>query len=156
MNTGISFVEILPGIWQCWSSHRHWIRDLCAFLLDQCVLHHHPRLGALLLFGLLTCWWATLFHTSSKHGASESNLISLFFVENQELLHSSNMNFCTDVPWRTCDNSWNTRYCITPDERLNVSCWHQVDYWPNDFICATSLGNLSHGLLKDPVKEFWE
>ncbi|EFN64415.1 Sodium- and chloride-dependent GABA transporter 1 [Camponotus floridanus] len=59
-----------------------------------------------------------------------------------------------DVPWRTCDNSWNTRYCITPDERLNVSCWQ--DYWPNDFICATSLGNLSHELLKDPVKEFWE
>ncbi|KYM92315.1 Sodium- and chloride-dependent GABA transporter 1 [Atta colombica] len=60
-----------------------------------------------------------------------------------------------DVPWRTCDNSWNTRYCITPDERLNVSCW-QDDYWPNNVICATSLGNLSHGLLKDPVKEFWE
>ncbi|KAL6441411.1 hypothetical protein ACFW04_003554 [Cataglyphis niger] len=60
-----------------------------------------------------------------------------------------------DVPWRTCDNSWNTRYCITPDERLNVSCW-QDDHWPNDSICATSLGNLSHELLKDPVKEFWE
>lgn len=60
-----------------------------------------------------------------------------------------------DVPWRTCDNSWNTRYCITPDERLNVSCW-QDDYWPNNVICATSFGNLSHRLLKDPVKEFWE
>ncbi|XP_036149871.1 sodium- and chloride-dependent GABA transporter 1 isoform X2 [Monomorium pharaonis] len=61
-----------------------------------------------------------------------------------------------DVPWRTCDNSWNTRYCITPDERLNVSCW-QVDHWQNNLtICSTSLGNLSHGLLKDPVKEFWE
>ncbi|XP_012233010.1 sodium- and chloride-dependent GABA transporter 1 [Linepithema humile] len=60
-----------------------------------------------------------------------------------------------DLPWRSCDNSWNTRYCITPDERLNVSCWED-DYWPNNIICATSLGNLSHELLKDPVKEFWE
>ncbi|KAM0727670.1 Sodium and chloride-dependent GABA transporter 1 [Formica fusca] len=60
-----------------------------------------------------------------------------------------------DVPWRTCDNSWNTRYCITADERLNVSCWKD-DHRPNNITCATSLGNLSHELLKDPVKEFWE
>ncbi|XP_071645280.1 GABA neurotransmitter transporter-1B isoform X1 [Temnothorax longispinosus] len=61
----------------------------------------------------------------------------------------------TDVPWGTCDNSWNTRYCITTRERLNVSCWEN-DHWPNNMICATPLGNLSHELLKDPVKEFWE
>ncbi|XP_011688581.1 PREDICTED: sodium- and chloride-dependent GABA transporter 1 isoform X2 [Wasmannia auropunctata] len=60
-----------------------------------------------------------------------------------------------DVPWRTCDNSWNTRYCLTAEERLNVTCW-QDDYWPNNVICTTSFGNLSHELLKDPVKEFWE
>ncbi|XP_011882963.1 PREDICTED: sodium- and chloride-dependent GABA transporter 1-like isoform X1 [Vollenhovia emeryi] len=57
-----------------------------------------------------------------------------------------------DVPWRTCDNSWNTRFCITPDERLNVSCWQD----DSNIICATSRGNLSHKVLKDPVKEFWE
>ncbi|KAF7419119.1 hypothetical protein HZH68_001772 [Vespula germanica] len=57
-----------------------------------------------------------------------------------------------DVPWRNCGNSWNTNYCITPIDRLKAVCWPDED----DTICATSIGNLSHTLLNDPVKEFWE
>ncbi|XP_033224528.1 sodium- and chloride-dependent GABA transporter 1-like [Belonocnema kinseyi] len=57
-----------------------------------------------------------------------------------------------DVPWRTCDNTWNTRYCITPTERLKTRCWIES----TDTICATRIGNMSHTLLKDPVKEFWD
>ncbi|XP_032671695.1 sodium- and chloride-dependent GABA transporter 1-like [Odontomachus brunneus] len=55
-----------------------------------------------------------------------------------------------DVPWRSCDNSWNTRYCITSD----ALCWQNE--LSNDTMCATSIGNLSTTFLKDPVKEFWE
>lgn len=57
-----------------------------------------------------------------------------------------------DLPWRTCGNPWNTRYCLTPTERLEALCWTQDE----DVICSTPIGNLSHALLKDPVKEFWE
>ncbi|XP_033331052.2 GABA neurotransmitter transporter-1B [Megalopta genalis] len=57
-----------------------------------------------------------------------------------------------DVPWRTCNNSWNTRFCLTSTERAEIECWPD----DNDTICATSIGNLSHVFLKDPVKEFWE
>ncbi|XP_024947468.1 sodium- and chloride-dependent GABA transporter 1 isoform X2 [Cephus cinctus] len=57
-----------------------------------------------------------------------------------------------DIPWRTCDNPWNTRYCITPSERLNAVCWFDG----LETVCSTSVGNLSQVLLKDPVKEFWE
>ncbi|XP_043525212.1 sodium- and chloride-dependent GABA transporter 1-like [Frieseomelitta varia] len=57
-----------------------------------------------------------------------------------------------DVPWRTCGNSWNTRYCLTSSERLEALCWPEDE----DTICSTSIGNLSHTLLRDPVKEFWE
>ncbi|XP_043793646.1 sodium- and chloride-dependent GABA transporter 1-like isoform X2 [Apis laboriosa] len=57
-----------------------------------------------------------------------------------------------DLPWRTCGNPWNTRYCLTPTERLEALCWTQDE----DIICSTPIGNLSHALLKDPVKEFWE
>ncbi|XP_025157242.1 sodium- and chloride-dependent GABA transporter 1 isoform X2 [Harpegnathos saltator] len=59
-----------------------------------------------------------------------------------------------DVPWRGCDNSWNTRYCITAEELLSAVCW--PDEFTGDTVCATSIGNLSTTLLKDPVKEFWE
>nr|KAF7439603.1 hypothetical protein H0235_001994 [Vespula pensylvanica] len=58
----------------------------------------------------------------------------------------------SDVPWRNCGNSWNTNYCITPIDRLKAVCWPDEE----DTICATSIGNLSHTLLNDPVKEFWE
>ncbi|XP_076227429.1 GABA neurotransmitter transporter-1B isoform X2 [Nomia melanderi] len=37
-------------------------------------------------------------------------------------------------------------------ERAETVCWPD----DNDTICATSIGNLSHTLMKDPVKEFWE
>lgn len=57
-----------------------------------------------------------------------------------------------DLPWRTCGNPWNTRYCLTSTERLEALCWAQDE----DIICSTPIGNLSHALLKDPVKEFWE
>ncbi|XP_017752454.1 PREDICTED: sodium- and chloride-dependent GABA transporter 1-like [Eufriesea mexicana] len=57
-----------------------------------------------------------------------------------------------DVPWRTCGNHWNSRYCLTPTERLEMLCWPE----DQDTICSTSIGNLSHTLLRDPVKEFWE
>ncbi|XP_047357289.1 sodium- and chloride-dependent GABA transporter 1-like isoform X1 [Vespa velutina] len=58
----------------------------------------------------------------------------------------------SDVPWRNCGNSWNTNYCITPIDRLKAICWPDE----KDTICATSIGNFSHTLLNDPVKEFWE
>ncbi|KAI4504589.1 hypothetical protein M0802_000139 [Mischocyttarus mexicanus] len=58
----------------------------------------------------------------------------------------------SDVPWRTCGNSWNTNYCITPIDRLNAVCWPDEE----DTVCATSIGNFSHTLLRDPVQEFWE
>ncbi|KAF7998236.1 hypothetical protein HCN44_009634 [Aphidius gifuensis] len=58
----------------------------------------------------------------------------------------------SDVPWRTCDNSWNTRYCISPIDRLSMTCWTR----DNVTMCQTSMGDLSAAILKDPVKEFWE
>lgn len=62
------------------------------------------------------------------------------------------MNFI-DVPWRTCDNSWNTRLCISAADQLNKLCWKDES---NDTICPTPFGNFSHSIMKDPVKEFWE
>ncbi|XP_014214734.1 sodium- and chloride-dependent GABA transporter 1-like [Copidosoma floridanum] len=58
----------------------------------------------------------------------------------------------SDVPWRTCDNPWNTKYCITPIDRMRSTCWSTA----NDTVCSTYIGNLSHKMLRDPVKEFWE
>lgn len=58
-----------------------------------------------------------------------------------------------DVPWRTCDNSWNTRLCISAADQLNKLCWKDES---NDTICPTPFGNFSHSIMKDPVKEFWE
>ncbi|XP_015518474.1 GABA neurotransmitter transporter-1B [Neodiprion pinetum] len=58
----------------------------------------------------------------------------------------------SDVPWRSCDNSWNTGYCIKPIDRLEANCWSSGQ----ETICNTPIGNVTATLLKDPVKEFWE
>ncbi|XP_063982875.1 sodium- and chloride-dependent GABA transporter 1-like [Diachasmimorpha longicaudata] len=60
----------------------------------------------------------------------------------------------SDVPWRTCNNYWNSEYCITPEERLRASCWSDIH--GNITMCQTSIGNYSTVVLKDPVKEYWE
>lgn len=64
-----------------------------------------------------------------------------------------------DVPWRTCNNFWNTANCVNPYERKNLLCWDQMTV--NKTItkmCALSASNINvtASALTDPVKEFWE
>lgn len=67
------------------------------------------------------------------------------------------MSLRADVPWRTCNNYWNTRFCINPYDRKGLNCWEK--YNANNTItkvCQMSSYNVSISDLTDPVKEFWE
>jgi len=67
------------------------------------------------------------------------------------------MSLRSDVPWRTCNNYWNTEHCVNPYDRSSLTCWEQ--YNPNNTfskICAINSVNISVSDLTDPVKEFWE
>ncbi|GLV42939.1 GABA transporter [Carabus blaptoides fortunei] len=67
------------------------------------------------------------------------------------------MSMRADVPWRTCSNYWNTKYCVNPYDRSSLLCWEQ--YNQNNTItkyCAVNQFNISLSDLTDPVKEFWE
>ncbi|XP_045456543.1 sodium- and chloride-dependent GABA transporter 1 [Melitaea cinxia] len=63
------------------------------------------------------------------------------------------MSMRSDVPWRTCDNYWNTDTCVNPYDRTNLTCWSDFDM--NTF-CTLNGKNVSKAVLSDPVKEFWE
>lgn len=67
------------------------------------------------------------------------------------------MLFVADVPWRTCNNYWNTKFCVNPYDRSELFCWDQ--YNPNNTytkICSLNQYNVTVNQLTDPVKEFWE
>lgn len=59
----------------------------------------------------------------------------------------------SDVPWRTCDNYWNTDTCVNPYDRTNLTCWSDFD---RNTFCTLNGKNISKAVLSDPVKEFWE
>lgn len=64
------------------------------------------------------------------------------------------------MPWRTCNNFWNTANCVNPYERKNLLCWDQITVNKTiSKVCALSTTanmNVSASALTDPVKEFWE
>nr|CAD7401055.1 unnamed protein product [Timema cristinae] len=62
-----------------------------------------------------------------------------------------------NVPWRTCNNYWNTPNCVNAYERLNLTCWdHAYNSTAVNRMCAVNQYNISMKELSDPVKEFWE
>ncbi|KAH9643954.1 hypothetical protein HF086_016504 [Spodoptera exigua] len=63
------------------------------------------------------------------------------------------MSMRSDVPWRTCDNYWNTATCVNPYDRKNLTCWSTMDMTT---FCTLNGKNISKAVLSDPVKEFWE
>ncbi|KAG7296835.1 hypothetical protein JYU34_019691 [Plutella xylostella] len=63
------------------------------------------------------------------------------------------MSMRADVPWRTCDNYWNTATCVNPYDRKNLTCWSTTDMTS---YCTLNGRNVSKIALSDPVKEFWE
>ncbi|KAJ8985874.1 hypothetical protein NQ317_006248 [Molorchus minor] len=62
-----------------------------------------------------------------------------------------------DVPWRTCSNYWNTKFCVNPYDRSALHCWEKLNL-NNTYskICHIGALNVSANDLTDPVKEFWE
>lgn len=68
------------------------------------------------------------------------------------------MSLRSDVPWRTCNNWWNTANCVNPYERNQLPCWNVFDHKLNKTvrICSLAGTNLTTSQITDPVKEFWE
>ncbi|KAG5899476.1 hypothetical protein JTB14_015327 [Gonioctena quinquepunctata] len=67
------------------------------------------------------------------------------------------MSLRSDVPWRTCNNYWNTKFCVNPYDRKALTCWEK--YNPNNTftkVCQLNKYNVTVNDLTDPVKEFWE
>ncbi|CAB0043929.1 unnamed protein product [Trichogramma brassicae] len=109
---------------------------------------------------VLSCWtniyyiiilaWALFyFLVSIGTGITTSAFFKIYTSHDKDRALSFSSQ---DVPWRTCGNSWNSKYCVTPDELLKTPCWSHH----NQTVCKTMIGNYSHVLLRDPVKEFWE
>ncbi|XP_004923491.1 sodium- and chloride-dependent GABA transporter 1 [Bombyx mandarina] len=63
------------------------------------------------------------------------------------------MSMRSDVPWRNCDNYWNTPSCVNPYDRKNLTCWSSKDM---STYCILNGKNFTKAMLSDPVKEFWE
>uniref|UniRef100_A0A1A9WQD1 Transporter n=1 Tax=Glossina brevipalpis TaxID=37001 RepID=A0A1A9WQD1_9MUSC len=66
------------------------------------------------------------------------------------------MSMRSDVPWRSCNNSWNTASCVNPYSRKDLLCWDQMVNKSTTKICSLATGNITASELTDPVKEFWE
>uniref|UniRef100_A0A182QCT8 Transporter n=1 Tax=Anopheles farauti TaxID=69004 RepID=A0A182QCT8_9DIPT len=67
------------------------------------------------------------------------------------------MSLRADVPWRTCDNAWNSINCVNPYDRKDLLCWETLGVNGTiTKICSLNSNNVSVTDLADPVKEFWE
>ncbi|XP_035909996.1 sodium- and chloride-dependent GABA transporter 1-like [Anopheles stephensi] len=67
------------------------------------------------------------------------------------------MSLRADVPWRTCDNAWNSINCVNPYDRKDLLCWETLGVNGTlTKICSLNSNNVSMSDLADPVKEFWE
>lgn len=64
--------------------------------------------------------------------------------------------FLLDVPWRSCNNYWNTPYCVNPYDRKNLLCWDSYTSGVPTKLCQLNQYNLTLKEMSDPVKEFWE
>ncbi|KAF7989287.1 hypothetical protein HCN44_007961 [Aphidius gifuensis] len=61
------------------------------------------------------------------------------------------------LPWGSCNNYWNTKYCVSPYERRGLHCFTR--FGRNNSVikmCTLNSVNISVTELSDPVKEFWE
>lgn len=66
------------------------------------------------------------------------------------------MNLIVDVPWRTCNNYWNTANCVNPYERDELHCWNVPSINKTVKMCSIAGANVTSSNMTDPVKEFWE
>ncbi|XP_058062629.1 sodium- and chloride-dependent GABA transporter 1-like [Anopheles bellator] len=67
------------------------------------------------------------------------------------------MSLRSDVPWRTCDNSWNSINCVNPYDRKDLLCWESIGINSTVAkVCSLNSNNVTVTDLADPVKEFWE
>ncbi|XP_066255081.1 sodium- and chloride-dependent GABA transporter 1 [Euwallacea similis] len=68
------------------------------------------------------------------------------------------MSLRSDVPWRSCNNYWNTKFCVNPYDRGSLNCWDQYNTFNNTLAkyCSINKYNITASQLTDPVKEFWE
>lgn len=66
------------------------------------------------------------------------------------------MSMRPDVPWRNCDNYWNTYKCVNPYLRKQIYCYEGKDNDSKYKICTVNTMNISAVDIADPVKEFWE
>lgn len=60
------------------------------------------------------------------------------------------------MPWRTCNNYWNTYKCVNPYVRKNLTCWSAYINQTTQRVCNVNSYNLTVKEMSDPVKEFWE
>ncbi|XP_073958697.1 sodium- and chloride-dependent GABA transporter [Choristoneura fumiferana] len=63
------------------------------------------------------------------------------------------MSMRSEVPWKDCDNYWNTPTCVNPYDRKNLNCWTSFN---DTTYCVLNGKNVTKMALSDPVKEFWE
>lgn len=68
------------------------------------------------------------------------------------------MSLRSDVPWRTCNNYWNTKLCVNPYDRKGLTCWDHFNANNGTYskMCSINAHNVTILQLTDPVKEFWE
>ncbi|KAK2582494.1 hypothetical protein KPH14_004796 [Odynerus spinipes] len=67
------------------------------------------------------------------------------------------MSMHSELPWGSCNNYWNTKYCVNPYDRSQLRCWNQVTRNHSVIkMCSVNQLNVTINELTDPVKEFWE
>ncbi|CAK9830825.1 Sodium- and chloride-dependent GABA transporter 1 [Anthophora retusa] len=67
------------------------------------------------------------------------------------------MSMRSELPWGSCNNSWNTKNCVNPYDRDSLLCWNHYNAQYNVVtMCFVNDVNMTINELTDPVKEFWE
>lgn len=126
---------------------------------------------------VMSCWmnvyyivilaWAIFYFFMSlrsgkyqiRFNLSAENQAFLFFLSNwqsNKLKTSIWFVALKDVPWRTCNNYWNTKTCVNPYERNNLNCYENRGFNASVKLCSLAGSNYTTSELTDPVKEFWE
>lgn len=113
---------------------------------------------------VMSCWmnvyyivilaWAVFYFFMSLRSGNPIDLIITFVRFNY--LRKKRFWKSIDVPWRTCNNYWNTKSCVNPYDRNALQCWTSPRINETVKVCSLAGTNYTTSELSDPVKEFWE
>ncbi|EAA13834.4 AGAP009768-PA, partial [Anopheles gambiae str. PEST] len=159
---GLGVFKIAPIFKGKRGSAFEFIRGGIVLIDRRCLILTLKKPGIGYAAAVMSCWmnvyyivilaWAIFyFFMSLRAGMCPPLIDALASIQSSASTRVT--SFLSDVPWRTCDNAWNSINCVNPYDRKDLLCWETIGVNGTlTKICSLNSNNVSMSDLADPVK----